>query len=135
MAEETPHHTDNGGSGGYERREANIRLIVLSTVGLAIMVVLTLAFTVWLFDVTYHLTTPKPRLNTITNPRELPPSPRLQEHPAVELQNLRRHEDEILNNYGWVDQKAGTVRLPIDKAMDILAQKGLPTKSGEGNGK
>jgi hypothetical protein len=48
---------------------------------------------------------------------------------------LRRHEDEILNSYGWVDQKAGVVRIPIDKAMDLLVQKGLPTKSGEGNGK
>ncbi len=133
MADETLHHTENGGSGGYERREVDIKLIVLSTVGLAITVIITLAFTVWLFDVTYHLTTPKP--GATVYPHEWPPAPRLQPHPAVELQNLRQHEDEILNNYGWVDQKAGVVRLPIDKAMDILAQKGLPTKSGEGNGK
>src|SRR5579872_1556996 len=99
MAEEILHHSDNGGSGGYERREVDIRLIVLSTVGLAIMVVLTLAFSLWLFVLTSHLTTPKPLVNTMAYPRELPPSRRLQEQPAVELQNLRQHEDEILDNY------------------------------------
>jgi hypothetical protein len=59
----------------------------------------------------------------------MPPEPRLQPHPADEYQALRQHEDEVLNHYGWVDQKAGVVRLPIDKAMDILAKRGFPTKS------
>jgi len=135
MAEETLHPSGNGNSGGYERREVDIRVIIWSTVTLAVVVFLTCLFTVWLFDVTYHLTSPKPRVSTMARPDELPPNPRLQEHPAVELQILRRHEDEILNSYGWVDQKAGVVRIPIDKAMDLLVQKGLPTKSGEGNGK
>jgi hypothetical protein len=42
------------------------------------------------------------------------------------LGRLHEHEDSILNSYGWVDQKAGIVRIPIERAMDIVAQRGLP---------
>jgi hypothetical protein len=54
----------------------------------------------------------------------------LQIHPAHYLEQLRQGEDEKLNSYGWVDQKAGTVRIPIDRAMDLLIEKGLPVRAG-----
>jgi len=37
-----------------------------------------------------------------------------------------------LNSYDWIDQKAGTVRIPIDRAMQLLAQRGLPTRPQAG---
>jgi hypothetical protein len=49
-------------------------------------------------------------------------------YPRVELQQLRDDEDAILNTYGWVDPNKGTVRIPIGQAIDIVAQKGLPSK-------
>jgi hypothetical protein len=63
----------------------------------------------------------------------LPPEPRLQgisrpEPPRVELRQLRNDEEVILNNYGWIDPNKGTVRIPIDQAIDIVAKKGLPSK-------
>ncbi|PYX87325.1 MAG: hypothetical protein DMG68_12200 [Acidobacteria bacterium] len=39
----------------------------------------------------------------------------------------RLKEEEILNSYGWVDPKAGVAHIPIEKAMELLAQRGLPT--------
>ena len=36
--------------------------------------------------------------------------------------------DAILDSYGWVDPDKGIVRIPIDQAIDIVAQKGLPSK-------
>ena len=60
--------------------------------------------------------------------RDLPPEPRLQVSPILDLQQMRAAEDRILNSYGWVDRSAGTVRIPIDRAMDILAQRGLPAR-------
>ena len=44
------------------------------------------------------------------------------------LKQLRATEDAILTTYGWVDRKGGIVRIPIDRAIDLLAQRGLPTK-------
>jgi hypothetical protein len=57
------------------------------------------------------------------------PEPRLQRDPAVELADIREAEDESLSTYGWVDRKSGVARIPIDRAIDLLARKGLPTRS------
>ncbi|MCL6508251.1 MAG: hypothetical protein K6T59_14635, partial [Bryobacteraceae bacterium] len=59
----------------------------------------------------------------------LPPAPRLQVDPATDLENLRKAEAAVLNSYGWVDRKAGIVRIPIDRAMEVLAERGLPARS------
>ncbi len=61
-----------------------------------------------------------------------PPEPRIQYAPRMDLQTLRAQEDAILHTYGWVDRSSGTVRIPIDRAMDIIAQRGLPARSGTG---
>jgi hypothetical protein len=57
-----------------------------------------------------------------------PPEPRLQTNPRDDLRALRAHEDELLNNYSWVDKPAGIVRIPIEEAMRITAQRGLPAR-------
>jgi hypothetical protein len=41
------------------------------------------------------------------------------------LQQLREAESAKLNSYGWIDKSTGVVRIPIDRAMDLLAQRGL----------
>jgi hypothetical protein len=61
-------------------------------------------------------------------PSNLPPEPRLQVDGSLQIHDLRTKEDHMLTSYAWVDQKNGTVRIPIDKAMDILAQRGLPSR-------
>ncbi len=45
-----------------------------------------------------------------------------------DLKQYKATEDQILNSYGWVDQKNGIIRIPIDKAMDILLQEGVPSR-------
>jgi len=54
------------------------------------------------------------------------PEPRLIVTPAVDLEKLRAHEDEELKSYGWVDRGSGIVRIPIDRAMELIVQRGLP---------
>ena len=54
------------------------------------------------------------------------PGPRLQVKPEADLAAFRAREDEELNHYGWIDRKAGVVRIPIERAMDLIAQRGLP---------
>jgi len=60
--------------------------------------------------------------------RRLPPEPRLQTDPRDDLANLRRAEDEVLDGYAWVDRNAGVVRIPIEQAMKLTAERGLPTR-------
>jgi hypothetical protein len=56
----------------------------------------------------------------------VPPAPRLEDKPLAPRAQLNARENAILGSYGWVDRKAGTVRLPIDRAMDLIAHRGLP---------
>lgn len=56
----------------------------------------------------------------------LPPAPRLEDRPLAPRSQLNAREKTILGTYGWVDRKAGTVRIPIDRAMDLIAHRGLP---------
>jgi len=63
--------------------------------------------------------------------RPLPPPPRLQTYPFDDVKALHKEENSILEHYAWVDQKAGVVRIPIERAMEVLAQRGLPYRQGE----
>lgn len=44
------------------------------------------------------------------------------------LHRFRQSEETILHSYGWVDQNAGVVRIPIDRAKDLLIERGLPVQ-------
>ena len=58
----------------------------------------------------------------------LPPAPRFQENPQQELQELRAKQRALLEGYGWVSKEAGIARIPIEDAMKIVVQQGLPTR-------
>lgn len=58
--------------------------------------------------------------------RPLPPRPRLQTYPFDDIKELHKAENQILDHYAWIDQSAGVVRIPIERAIDVLAEKGLP---------
>ena len=62
----------------------------------------------------------------------LPPEPRLQVSPRTDLMHLRLDENGTLASYGWVDKNAGVVRIPIDDAVRITLEHGLPTRPGAG---
>ena len=61
----------------------------------------------------------------------VPPEPRLQTNPREDLSELRAKEDEILGSYGWVDKNAGVVRIPIEAAMKLTLERGLPARQQE----
>jgi hypothetical protein len=56
------------------------------------------------------------------------PQPRLETDERTELNGFRQEEEKILYSYGYADKNAGTVRIPIDRAMELIAQRGLPTR-------
>jgi hypothetical protein len=55
------------------------------------------------------------------------PDPRLEVDERSELKNILLEQQQELNSYGWVDEKAGVARIPIERAMQLVAQRGLPT--------
>jgi hypothetical protein len=54
------------------------------------------------------------------------PAPRLQADPAVELARTKQEDNNRLHGYGWIDQRARIAHIPIDRAIEILVNKGLP---------
>src|SRR2546422_5857297 len=65
--------------------------------------------------------------------RILPPEPRLQGAPGHqispqdELRQTRAEAEAALSSYGWVDEKTGIARIPIDEAIKLLGERGLPS--------
>jgi hypothetical protein len=62
------------------------------------------------------------------------PQPVLEHSERLQYHNFAKEQDKVLASYDWVDQKNGVVRIPIDKAMDLLAQRGLPVRPEGGAG-
>lgn len=55
------------------------------------------------------------------------PQPRLETNERNELNGFRLQEEQQLHSYGWVDKDAGVVHIPIETAMQMLVERGLPT--------
>jgi hypothetical protein len=55
------------------------------------------------------------------------PEPRLEDNERTEINDTRYAEEVRLNSSGWVDQSAGVAHIPIEQAMQLIAQRGLPT--------
>ena len=58
-----------------------------------------------------------------------PPGPRLQVSAPADLQAFRAREESELESYGWINRTAGVVRLPIERAMELVLQEGLPART------
>jgi hypothetical protein len=53
----------------------------------------------------------------------VPPEPRLQVDPQADLQEYLQKQKETLTSYGWISRPEGTVRIPIDRAMQLVVER------------
>lgn len=60
-----------------------------------------------------------------TTAAEIPPPPRVQPNQQLQLQRQTTEKLQILTSYGWVDEAEGIARIPIERAMDLVAERGL----------
>jgi hypothetical protein len=60
--------------------------------------------------------------------RELPLGPQLQVNPREDWLKFREQQEQSLENYAWENRTAGTARVPIEVAMDLLVKKGIPVQ-------
>jgi hypothetical protein len=63
----------------------------------------------------------------------MPPEPRLQASPREDLKAMRAREDWTLSHYSWIDKPKGIVEIPIDRAIQIVAQRGIPPQKAPAN--
>lgn len=117
----------------HEPGDADVFVITKYGIGLAICVAVVATAMAFLFNWFYHReaessSTSPSRSQALREKPSIPPEPRLQATPRIELKELREDEAKILNGYGWVDPDKGIVRIPIAQAIDEVAKKGLPVK-------
>ncbi len=121
--EHTVQHSHNGA--GHEQSEVSVKLIVASLAFLAVATAIVFALVVGIFR--YFYTTYSTEEATRLSRPVVPPEPRIEVAPAEQIKDLHAREDHVLSTYAWVDKDGGKVRVPIDRAIDMLAAKGLPS--------
>jgi hypothetical protein len=114
---------------GYDTTAVNVRGVALAGVGLVVMLALAMLVAWWLNGLyrapVQPVDAPFP-LERIEEP--LPPSPRLQVNPPLEWQAQQEQARSLLNSYEWLDREQGTVRIPVEQAIELLAEEGLPVR-------
>ncbi len=128
MAEEKhPGKAAGPSSPGHETRDLQPRTILIFGIALSVTILVCLAVANWMFHYFAALqTASSPPLSPLAR-QEAPPGPHLQAQAPEDLRKFRAEEEATLNSYGWVNQQGGIVRIPIDRAMQLLVQRGLPT--------
>lgn len=115
----------------HEESDVNVSAILRYGIGLFVIAAIVHLFLWWLLGVYEGQ---HERAQTQVYPmaagqqNRLPPSPRLQDNPQQELQDLRAKQKALLEGYGWVNKEAGVARIPIEEAMRIVVERGVPTR-------
>jgi len=128
--------------GGYDRSDLGARGIVIFLIGLAATVAL-IHFIVWGFMRTYAhfeakpltrtlaISVPEAQIHPTGNPVFRFPAPQLQPDETGDMEKYREEVEQQLNSSGWIDQDAGIVHIPVERAIDLIAERGLPVRPPE----
>jgi hypothetical protein len=117
-----------GGRPGHESNWIGLRSLAIFTAGLITTIVVVQLLLVLLMKGLEHR---EERVEALYRGRKAIeidqfPNPQLQQNPADDLVRMKAEEQRRITSYGWVDRKAGIARIPVDRAVDILARSGLP---------
>jgi hypothetical protein len=139
-------HESAPSHGSYERQDISARGIFYFLAGLLVATLLISFLLSGLYKILdKRFETHQPPVNPLAanvpkDTRQVPPQypetafpdPRLETDERTQLNSIRIAEEQKLNSYGWVDEKAGTVHIPIERAMELLTQRGLPLRPQSG---
>jgi hypothetical protein len=115
----------------HEEADINLRTVLSFAAGLTV-VVLVAAVLMWIMFRALEAQAERndPQLSPLALPAgRQPPAPRLLEHEPETLLKFRMEETKKLEGYGWVDEKAGIARVPIEEAKKLIVQRGLPVRA------
>ncbi len=115
---------------GHETSDLDSRVAGLFGAVLATLIIVLMTVTYWVYNLSISRHAARyPELSPLAYTRESTPEPRLQVDAPRDLRELRAAEDAALHGYAWVDKDRARVRIPIDRAIDLLAQRGLPVRA------
>lgn len=131
MSSTTDHGVAPHGGAGHEERDVSVGVVVKWAIGVFVLLALSMV-AVWPLMKFYEHreareSAPASPLASEYGPVQ-PPEPRLQVDPAADIEKLRAQEQAVLDGYAWVDRPQGTVRIPIDRAITLFAERRGGTK-------
>jgi hypothetical protein len=98
---------ENHRNSGYEKRDINVKKVLLWGIAGVIIIVISLAAITEYFSFVkedyYYQAVEKPR--------------------SEELMELRERENKELNNYELLDKEKGIYRIPVKRAMELIAEE------------
>ncbi len=121
---------------GYETRDANAKWVLRIVLSLFVFGLAVHGIIAGFLVLLKGTTPPTDRWRSdrpASRPGSVPqPFPVLQVSPPQDLQAFRARESAELESYGWINRTSGIVRIPIERAMDLVLKEGLPVRSGPG---
>ncbi|HLX63178.1 MAG TPA: hypothetical protein VKX17_18045 [Planctomycetota bacterium] len=107
----------------YERRDINARALAAIALGSIVLGALMLFGIAGQF---HYFNAIETRENDTASELQNPqwqPGPHLEVDEAAHTQELRASQQANLEGYKWIDQKAGVVHIPIDRAMELIVSR------------
>ncbi len=148
MSDETikpghPNHGHTGHETEYEREDLAARGVFAFMIGLAItgVIIYFIIVRMYHFLDNYErsqmataspLSTSRGAMSRVVTQADMDKlfkdngAPMLETDERTQLRSFLINQEDQLNSYGWIDQKAGVAHIPIERAMDLLVQRGLP---------
>jgi hypothetical protein len=115
----------------YEKGDVHFRGVLIFAVALVVGVVLTLVLVGGMIALLAQHSPSSMRASPTGTPSVVPPPPVLQAQPWEDLRRYREEQSRTLLNYAWIDRKAGIVRIPIERAMELVIERGPAPSAGE----
>jgi len=110
----------------YETRDANVRGVFTFLVILSLLLILTALLCWGMFKYFSVAQANREPASPFAGARQLPVGPQLQVNPREDLLRFRAEQEHSLESYSWENRDDGTVRVPIERAMEMLLKQGLP---------
>jgi hypothetical protein len=111
----------------HEESDVGIRPLAYFLAGLTLSLIVVGGICAWLFDVFERQSERRdPEPPPLARADQPTPGPQLQVSERRDLELMRRREERVLNSIEWVDKERGIMRIPIDRAIELTAERGLP---------
>ena len=115
----------------YEHSDVAISTLVAYGVALLLLVAISAGLMYGLFVIFEKQAETRDQPSPVAGPADqAPQGPRLLTNEPGNLRQFREEETNKLEGAGWMDQKAGIARVPIDLAKKLVVQHGLPARQG-----
>jgi len=112
---------------GHEPNSLNMTFFWSVLGGLGVLLLISMILMGTFFDFLASRRQPVEELPpSLSGDRPVPVEPRLNPNQKTEMQQIRAAENKVLSTYGWLDKERGVARIPIERAMTLLVERGLP---------